>query len=179
MKKLETNRLILREWRDTDIPIFVQMNLDPKVMEFFPACLSEEETKSLVALNREHFAKHGYGKFAVELKENQEFIGFVGLSIPPFEAHFTPAVEIGWRIAAKHHKKGFATEAAKKTLEFAFNELKLEEVVSFTVPNNKASRRVMEKIGMTHNLQDDFHHPKLAKDHPFSWHVLYRKKKSS
>lgn len=174
MIKLETDRLILREWLDSDVPTFVKMNQDPKVMEFFQGLLSEEETKSRVEWNLTHFVKHGYGNFAVELKESQEFIGFVGLSNPPFEAHFTPAVEIGWRISSPHFGKGYATEAARKVLEFAFDELKLEEVLSWTVPSNKASRRVMEKIGMTRDSKDDFHHPKLEKNHPFSWHVLYR-----
>lgn len=174
--KLETNRLILRQWLDSDIPIFAQMNRDPRVMEFFPACLSEEETEEMVVRIRVHFQKYGYGLFAVELKSSGEFIGFVGLSIPQFEAHFMPAVEIGWRISAQYFGKGFATEAAKKVLEFAFDELKLKEVVSFTVPKNKASQRVMEKIGMSRDLSGDFFHPKLERDHPLSLHVLYRVK---
>jgi RimJ/RimL family protein N-acetyltransferase len=174
MKKLETDRLILRQWRDSDIPIFAKMNRDPKVMEFFPALLSEEEAENFVARIRAHFQKHGYGLFAVELKNEKTFIGFVGLSIPQFEAPFMPAVEIGWRISSQYFGQGYATEAAKKILGFAFNNLKLKEVVSFTVPENKASRRVMEKIGMKRDLSGDFFHPKLEKDHPFSLHVLYR-----
>jgi RimJ/RimL family protein N-acetyltransferase len=174
MTKLETNRLILRQWRDSDIPIFAEMNRDPKVMEFFPALLGEEETEKMVARIRAHFQKHGYGLFAVELKNEKNFIGFIGLAIPQFEAPFMPAVEIGWRISAQHFSKGYATEAAKKVLEFAFDELKLKEVVSFTVPKNKASQRVMEKIGMVRDLSGDFFHPKLEKNHPLSLHVLYR-----
>ncbi len=174
MIKLETNRLILRQWLDSDIPIFAGMNRDPKVMEFFSACLSEEETEEMVTRIRVHFQKYGYGLFAVELKSSGEFIGFVGLSIPQFDAPFMPAVEIGWRISSQHFGKGYATEAAKKILEFAFDELELEEVVSFTVPRNKASQRVMEKIGMSRDLSGDFFHPKLEKNHPLSLHVLYR-----
>ncbi|HEY2566853.1 MAG TPA: GNAT family N-acetyltransferase, partial [Candidatus Aquirickettsiella sp.] len=112
--------------------------------------------------------------YAVELKSNREFIGFAGLLVVSFEAHFTPAVEIGWRLAFRHWGNGYATEAAKAIVDFAFSTLRLKKVVSFTVENNIRSRRVMEKIGMHHNPQDDFDHPKLPKNSPLCWHVLYR-----
>lgn len=174
MKLLETKQLILREWKDSDLPIFIKMGQDPEVMRFFPALLSEDEARSLVAKIRDHFTKNGFGLFAVELKENQEFIGFVGLNIPTFEAHFTPAVEIGWRLSSKHFGKGYATQAAQEVLRFAFEELQLKEIVSFTAFSNEPSINVMKKIGMTRDEKDDFFHPKLPKDHKLAQHVLYK-----
>ena len=112
--------------------------------------------------------------YAVELRENGELIGFLGLSIPSFEAHFTPAVEIGWRLASCHWNKGYATEGARAVLKYGFLTLNLPEIVSFTVVNNKASRRVMEKIGLHRHPDDDFDHPRLAADSPLRRHVLYR-----
>ena len=134
----ETKRLILREWRDSDIPVFAAMNQDPKVMEFFPATLSLDETKGLIERIRQHFKTHGFGLFAVELKATGEFIGVVGLMTPTFEAHFTPCVEIGWRIASAHWKQGYATEAAKMVLQLALEKYGLKEVVSFTAAVNLA-----------------------------------------
>ena len=171
---LETERLILRNWQESDVAPFVEMNHDPEVMKYFPAILSADETKILVMRIKSHFKEHGFGLFAVELKSEKKFIGFTGLAIPTFEAHFTPAVEIGWRLASKYFGQGYATEAARKVLEFAFNELKLKEIVSFTAMVNKPSINVMKKIGMTHDSKDDFQHPKLDKNHPLSLHVLYR-----
>ena len=112
--------------------------------------------------------------WATTIKETGEFIGFVGLSIPSFEAHFTPCVEIGWRLTSSHWGKGYATEAALAVLKIGFEKYRLKEIVSFTASVNKRSIRVMEKIGMIHNVKDDFNHPKLAIDHPLSRHVLYR-----
>jgi RimJ/RimL family protein N-acetyltransferase len=171
---LQTKRLILREWLDSDIPPFIKMGADPRVMEFFPDLLDEEGSRSYVEKCRKHFAENGFGKFAIELRENGEFIGCLGLVKVPFESHFTPAVEIGWRLASQHFSKGYATEGAREVLRFAFEDLHLKEVVSFTVPENKPSRNVMEKIGMTHDEKDDFLHPKIPQNHKFSRHVLYR-----
>src|SRR5690242_4324985 len=129
---LETPRLILRHWQESDLEPFAKMNADPKVMEFFPSPLIKAESDSLTKKFEAHFSEHGFGLFAAELKATHEFIGFVGLNIPTFEAHFTPCVEIGWRLAANHHNKGYATETALKVLEYGFNELGLKEIVSFT-----------------------------------------------
>ena len=172
----ETKCLILREWKDSDIPAFAAMNQDPEVMEFFPSTSDLEGTKALVQRIRQHFKTHGFGAFAVELKATGEFIGFVGLMTPSFEAHFTPCVEIGWRIAKNFWNQGYATEAAKMVLRLAFEKYGLKEVVSFTAAVNKRSMRIMEKIGLQHDPQDDFDHPKLDKAHPLARHVLYRLK---
>lgn len=176
-KQLETKRLILREWKDSDIPLYVAMNQDPRVMEFFPELWSEEKTREVVEWNNQHVAENGFGKFAVELKETGEFIGFVGIVKVPFESHFTPAVEIGWRLVSKHFGNGYATEAAKEILRFAFEDLHLKEIVAFTVPQNLPSQNVMKKIGMIRDSNGDFLHPKIAPNHKFANHVLYRIKK--
>jgi RimJ/RimL family protein N-acetyltransferase len=171
---LRTERLLLRRWRDTDREPFARLNADSRVMQFMPACLSRAESDRLVDRIEAHFETHGFGLLAVELKQKKDFIGFLGLSVPNFEARFTPCVEIGWRIAAEHWNQGLATEGARAALDQAFGALALQEIVSFTVPANITSRRVMEKIGMSHTPQDDFDHPQLAEGHPLRRHVLYR-----
>ncbi len=171
---LDTDRLILREWKDEDIPAFIAMNQDPRVMEFFPALRTEQESRALVERICQHFRAHGFGAFAVELKATGEFIGFTSLMIPDFEAHFTPCVEIGWRLAHKFWGKGYATEAAKAVLKEGFEKHGLEEIVSFTSMLNKPSMRVMEKIGLKRDLNGDFDHPNIPKDHRLARHVLYR-----
>ena len=173
MKILETERLILRTFKEADFAPMLAINQDPKVMEYFPALQGEEETKALINHINEHQNQHGYSLYAVELKETSEMIGFVGLMHPSFEAHFTPAIEIGWRLASTHWSQGYATEAAKAVLEYAFNVLSLTKVVSFTSEINMPSRRVMEKIGLIHDPNNDFDHPKLEASHYLSRHVLY------
>lgn len=169
-----TERLILRRWRDSDRKPFAQLSADPKVMEFFPARLSQKESNLLIDRIETHFEEHGFGLCAVELRESQSFIGFIGLAIPKFRTHFTPCVEIGWRLSADYWGRGLATEGARETVRYAFKKLGLESLVSFTVPANIRSRRVMEKLGMTHNEADDFDHPNLPEAHPLRRHVLYR-----
>lgn len=143
-------------------------------MEFFPARLSRQESDALEDRIERHFDDHGFGLFAAELREDHTFIGFVGLAVPSFQAHFTPCVEIGWRLSADHWGCGLATEGARGVVRHAFSELKLNELVSFTVPANLRSRRVMEKLGMAHDPADDFDHPNLPEAHPLRRHVLYR-----
>jgi len=171
---LETPRLLLRRWRDADREPFARLNADPRVMEFFPAALSREQSDELADRIEAHFEKHGFGLFAAELRQGGAFIGFIGLWTPDFDAAFTPCVEIGWRLAAEHWSQGLATEGAKEVLRHAFETLRLDEIVSFTAPANLASRRVMEKIGMTRSPADDFDHPRLPAGHPLRRHVLYR-----
>jgi RimJ/RimL family protein N-acetyltransferase len=171
---LQTDRLLLRRWRDSDRLPFQQMNADPRVMEFFPALLSPAESDALVDRAQAQFERHGFGPFAVELIENQSFVGFIGLSIPNFDAPFMPAVEIGWRLAFDSWGRGLATEGARSVIRYAFEDLGLDNLVSFTVPENLRSRRVMEKLGMTRDPADDFDHPRLHDGHPMRRHVLYR-----
>ena len=172
--ELRSERLILRKWRESDRLPFRQLNADPHVMEFFPEPLSEEASDALFDRAQQHFSRHGFGPFAVELIETNAFIGFIGLSVPAFDAHFMPAVEIGWRLAFELWGKGLATEGARAALGFGFNDLGLKQVVSFTVPANLRSRRVMERLGMTHDPADDFDHPNLPEGHSLRRHVLYR-----
>jgi RimJ/RimL family protein N-acetyltransferase len=171
---IRTDRLLLRRWRPSDLEPFAAMNADPRVMQYFPALFSREESDAMAARAESLFERHGFGFWAVEAPGIAPFIGLLGLSIPRFEAHFMPAVEIGWRIAAEHWNRGYATEGARAALAFGFETLRLEEVVAFTVPSNVPSRRVMEKLGMTRNKDDDFDHPLVPAGHPLRRHVLYR-----
>jgi RimJ/RimL family protein N-acetyltransferase len=172
--ELRTERLLLRRWRPQDRERFAAMNADPRVMEYFPALLSREESDAGVDRVEAHFAQRGFGLWAVELPGGAPFIGFIGLYTPAYEAHFTPCVEIGWRLAAEHWGRGYATEGARAALAFGFERVRLAEIVSLTVPANVRSRRVMEKLGMTHDEADDFDHPLVAHGHPLKRHVLYR-----
>jgi len=170
----ETERLILREWTKADREPFARMNRDPRVMEFMPALMSRQESDGLADRIEAHFRKHGFGLCAAELRENYSFIGFVGLSVPAFEAAFTPCVEIGWRLAADHWGRGLATEGAREMVRYGFEMMGLDALVSFTAPANIRSQRVMKKLGMTHDPSDDFDHPGLPEGHALRRHVLYR-----
>jgi RimJ/RimL family protein N-acetyltransferase len=174
MKNIETKRLLLREWQSANLAVFTRINQDPRVLEFLPAPLSLEETAAWIDRIKKHFADHGFGLWAATLKDNGELIGYVGLNVPAFDAHFTPCIEIGWRLASEHWGKGYATEAALAVLKVGFKEFGLDEIVSFTVPANNRSIHVMEKIGMMRDHGGDFSHPKLPVDHPLSQHVLFR-----
>lgn len=174
MDVIETARLILRRWKESDREPFARINADPRVMEFFPACLSREESDGLIARAEAHFGTHGFGPYAAELSGSGELVGFVGLMVPDFEAYFTPCVEIGWRLGADCWNRGLATEGAQAVMKLGFGPLGLREIVSFTVPGNLRSRRVMEKLGMVYD--GEFDHPKLPDGHPLRRHVLYRKR---
>jgi RimJ/RimL family protein N-acetyltransferase len=169
-----TERLLLRRWLPMDQEPFAALNADPRVMEHFPSTLSREQSDALVEQIEASFDQNGFGLWAVEVPNIARFVGFIGLAVPRFEAHFTPCVEIGWRIAPEYWNRGYASEGARAALAFGFETLQLEEIVSFTVPGNLRSRRVMEKIGMEHNDADDFDHPLLPPGHPLRRHVLYR-----
>lgn len=171
---ITTPRLLLRRWGDSDREPFAAMNVDPRVMEHFLGVMTREESDGFVNRILAQFEARGFGPWAVEVHETATFIGFVGLLVPNFDAHFMPAVEIGWRLAHDAWGHGYATEAARAVLDVAFNDLELEEVVSFTVVANDRSRRVMERIGMVHDEPGDFDHPRLPIDHPICRHVLYR-----
>ena len=172
--ELVTARLRLRGWRDDDREPFAALNADPEVMAHFPTTLTRSTCDRLIDLTMDGWAENGFGLWALERLEDGLFLGFTGLSRPSFEAHFTPAVEVGWRLARGAWGHGFATEAARAALRFGFETIGLEEIVSFTVPANIRSRAVMERIGMHHDPADDFDHPKLPEGHPLRPHVLYR-----
>jgi RimJ/RimL family protein N-acetyltransferase len=178
MTDLSTARLWLRQWRESDLGPFAALNADPRVMEFMPGRLTRAESDALAGRSEAEIASRGFGFWATELRESGEFIGFVGLHAASFEAHFTPCIEIGWRLGHRSWGRGFATEAARECLRFAFDNLGLEEVVSFTVPLNRRSRAVMERLGMRRAAGDDFEHPRLPVGHPLRPHVLYRLQRS-
>jgi RimJ/RimL family protein N-acetyltransferase len=171
---LSTDRLLLRPWRESDREPFAALNADPAVMEYFAKPLDRSESDAMVARIMDHFDSHGFGFWAVEARNVGDLIGMVGLAIPRFETHFTPCVEIGWRLAREHWGKGYATEAARAALRYGFERLGLGEIVAFTVPQNARSRAVMDKLGMTRSPADDFDHPSLPEEHPWRRHVLYR-----
>jgi RimJ/RimL family protein N-acetyltransferase len=172
--ELRTSRLVLRQWREADFAPFASLNADPEVMRYFPAALTREQSDALAERERSLITGRGWGLWAVEVVRGAPFIGFVGLAEPRFEAHFTPAVEVGWRLAHEHWGRGYATEAASAALAFGFDKGGLEEIVSFTSVINERSRKVMERIGMTHDPAEDFDHPLLPHDDPLRRHVLYR-----
>jgi RimJ/RimL family protein N-acetyltransferase len=173
---LETERLRLRKWESGDRGAFAQINADPRVMEFFPKLLTREESDAMVDRIESHLRSKGFGLYAAELRESGRFIGYIGLHTPTFEAHFTPCVEIGWRLASDVWGVGLATEGARAAIHHAFENLGLDEIVSFTVPANQRSIRVMEKIGMTRVAGGDFEFPNLPVGHRLGPHVLYRLK---
>jgi RimJ/RimL family protein N-acetyltransferase len=177
---LGTRRLILRPWREADLEPFADLNADPDVMRYFPQPLSREESDRLANRIREKFASQGWGWWAVEVRVGSPFIGFVGLNIPEYadELPFTPAFEVGWRLAKAHWRRGYAREAALECLRFAFGDLGRDEVVSFTAIENLPSQAVMQSIGMTRDPTGDFDHPMLPPGHRLSRHVLYRKRRT-
>jgi 3-dehydroquinate dehydratase / shikimate dehydrogenase len=172
MITLKTPRLILRPWREEDFEPFAQLNADPRVMEHFPALLSKEESDQMV--ERIQANEKDWGLWAVSVPGVSPFIGFIGLNQVTFTAPFTPAVEIGWRLAFKYWSKGYATEGAKACLKYGFEVLHLPEIVSFTTVQNKRSRAVMERIGMHYDAHGDFDHPRVPEGNKARRHVLYR-----
>jgi RimJ/RimL family protein N-acetyltransferase len=172
--ELRTERLLLRQWREEDLEPFAALNADPETMRYFPAPPSREESDALAERAGRQIEEEGWGLWAVEVAGVAAFIGFVGLAAPSFEAHFTPAVEVGWRLAREHWRRGYATEAAGAALAYGFRQLDLAEIVSFTSPLNEPSWRVMERLGMSHDPADDFEHPRVQVGHPLRPHVLYR-----
>jgi RimJ/RimL family protein N-acetyltransferase len=171
---LPSGRICLRQWREEDRDAFAAMNSDARVMEFFLHRLSRVESDAMVDGIHKDFSERGFGLWAVEVPDVAPFIGFAGLAVPGFSAHFTPCVEIGWRLTFEHWGRGYATEAARLALGYGFGTLALSEVVTFTSATNHRSRAVMERIGMRRDPAEDFDHPKLPEGHPLRRHVLYR-----
>ncbi len=174
METITTSRLLLREWRDSDLEPFAEMNVDPQVVRTLFYEPTRQESDDMVARVKAHHEARGYGLWAVEEIGGAAFIGAVGLSVPRINFHFMPCVEVGWRLAPAYWGKGYATEAAAASLDFGFNNAGLAEVVSFTAEANKRSREVMERLGMASLPEDNFEHPNIPIDHPLCPHVLYR-----
>jgi RimJ/RimL family protein N-acetyltransferase len=171
---LSSARIRLRRWRDDDREAFAAMNSDARVMAFFRSHLSRVESDAMADRIQAHFSKHGFGLWAVEVLGVAPFVGFAGLVVTQFSTHFTPCVEVGWRLAFEHWGHGYATEAARLALGYGFTTLALSEIVSFTSATNYRSRAVMERLGMRRDPADDFDYPGLPEGHPLQAHVLYR-----
>ncbi|WP_367105275.1 GNAT family N-acetyltransferase [uncultured Psychrobacter sp.] len=175
--KLETQRLILRQWQPDDLAVFAQMNADPEVMQYFPKLLSPKLSDAIAHKCQQLIKDNGWGFWAVSLKDNLEnddkFIGMVGLNETHADMPFAPSVEIGWRLHKEYWGQGYATEAARASLHYAFETLELNEVVAFTAVINKHSQLIMQRIGMSDSRQN-FYHPMLAPNHRLAEHVLYR-----
>ena len=170
--ELETERLKLRAWQESDLQPFAELNADKDVMHYFPSVLTREQSDTLADKFQHLILDHGWGFWAVELKATGQFIGFTGLNTQPEQFIFSPCVEIGWRFAKQYWHQGYATEAAKACLKFAFETLQLKEVVSFTAVHNTASEHVMQRLGM--QAMFEFNHPALTQESPLSRHILYK-----
>ncbi len=170
---LTTERLVLRDWRDEDLPAFRSLNLDREVRRYFPGLLMPYESDASATRIRHFLSENGWGLWAVEERGGAPFLGFVGLNRPGF-APFTHSVEIGWRLSRNAWGHGYATEAARAALAHGFTALGLDEIVAFTVPTNVPSRRVMDRLSMVQDEAGTFEHPRIDEGHPLRTHVLYR-----
>lgn len=175
---LSTSRLLLRPWRDQDLDAFAAMSADPLVMQFLLPCAGRAASDALAGRFRAHLAEHGFGLWAVEAPGVSPFIGIVGLAVVGFTAQFTPAVEIGWRLARAYWGQGYATEAAAAALDAGFRQFGLHEIVAFTVPANLRSQAVMRRLGMQRAEHGDFDHPRIPAGHALQRHALYRMARS-
>jgi RimJ/RimL family protein N-acetyltransferase len=164
---------VLRQWLPEDLEPFAKYSADAEAMRYFPSTHTREQSDGLAREFARAVEERGWGFWAVEVRDGPAFIGFVGLTEPGFDAPFTPAVEVGWRLGREYWGRGYATEAARAAVDFGFRELDLEEIVAITVPANVRSRRVMDRLGMTHDPTGDFDHPRLPEG-PLRRHVLYR-----
>jgi RimJ/RimL family protein N-acetyltransferase len=174
VSELITDRLQLRQWREADLEPFAALNADPEVMRYFPATLTRTQSHEFAGYVQQTIERQGWGLWAVEVSDGPAFIGFVGLNRVTFQEHFTPAVEVGWRLARPYWGNGYATEAATAALSFGFEQLDLAEIVSFTTTSNEPSIRVMRRLGMRHDAAGDFDHPRVPEGSPLRRHVLYR-----
>ncbi len=172
--QLSTERLLLRRWRAEDREPFAELNADPEVMRYFRGTLDRAASDAFVDRIEASFEERGYGLWAAEVVDSGTFIGFIGLALQTFEAPFTPALEIGWRLARPAWGYGYATEGARAALEFGFGPAGFDEIVSMTTATNQRSRAVMERLGMTRRPEDDFEYPLLPEGHPMRPSVLYR-----
>jgi len=172
--RIETARLLLREWRDEDVEPWIALGADARVMEFFPGTYTRVEAAATAARMRERLVERGYGWWILEVKDRAPFAGVIALQDVPFDAHFTPALEVGWRLPVDLWGNGYATEGARAALDFAFEQLGRTEVVAMTARLNRPSQRVMQRLGMTYSVADDFENPRIAPGDRLRPHVLYR-----
>lgn len=173
--KIETERLLLRPWRTSDKKEFFRINQDPNVIAYLPGSLTMQEVEDFIQRQQQSLEKYGYCLWAAEVKETSHLIGFIGLNW----TDFLNKIEIGWRLCSKHWGSGYATEGANEVIKYGFNKLNIKEIVSFTIPENKRSIMVMERIGMQRDFTADFNHPKIPIGHHLSKHILYKKCKEN
>lgn len=173
---IETERLILRTWKAEDSQAYFQINQDSKVTEFLLNPITMKQVNDFILVMNNHSDEYGYTLWATELKQTGELMGYIGLNYTDWKSHFTPAVEVGWRLGSQYWGKGYATEGAKASMDYGFKKCDLKEIVSFTIAENVRSIRVMEKIGLKRDVNGNFAHPKLPASHPWSQHILYRLK---
>jgi RimJ/RimL family protein N-acetyltransferase len=177
---LITERLRLRNWRDDDLEPWFEMSQDREVMEHFPGLFTREQAAAGLARQASFITEKGYGFWAVEVVGGAPFIGFCGIKDVLFDAPFTPAIEVGWRLARPHWGKGYATEAARASIEYGFGTLGVDEIVAFLLPANHRSAAVCERLGMRRDPSGDFDHPLIPPGtisvggHPQQRHILYR-----
>lgn len=169
-------RLGFRNWRETDLTAFAALNSDPEVMRYFPAPLDLEMSRALLEKLQAHYEVHGYTYFATELLDSRTFIGFIGLKFQDYEAPFTPAVDIGWRLRREYWGKGYATEGAGRCLEYGFETLGLTSIIATCPVGNTPSERVMQRIGM--QKQGEFEHPGLHRHPQLNPCLWYEAKKT-
>lgn len=174
MKLIETKRLILRSWATKDAKAYFEINQDPKVTEFLLGPMTMSQVQDFIKAENAHQKHYGFSLFATELKATHELLGFVGFKYIDFSSNFTPTVEIGWRMGSQYWNQGYAIEGAIAALYYGFKACRLKKIVSFTVPANARSLKLMEKLGLKRVKNGDFSHPKLPQNHPLSKHVLYR-----
>ena len=172
-ERLVTPRLVLRQWKPQDLPEFAALNADLEVMRYFPSVLDRQTSDALAAKAEALIAERGWGFWVAEDRASGQLAGMIGLHIPAPELPFSPCVEVGWRLARRFWGQGLATEGAKAALDFAWNVLRLDEVVSFTAVQNKPSQAVMQRLGMKADAQT-FLHPALPAEHALAEHCLYR-----
>jgi RimJ/RimL family protein N-acetyltransferase len=175
---IETDRLILRRWRDEDREPFAALNADPEVMRYFPRALTRAESDRFVDRIEARFETDGIGQWAVERREDGRFLGFTGLAPATFQASFTPTIEVGWRFERSAWGHGYATEAGRAALHYGFDVRELEAILSWTSVLNLPSIAVMERLGMHHDPADDFDHPLVPVGDVLRRHVLYRLERS-
>jgi len=170
--ELKTKRLLLRQWKSEDFKPFARISADPDVMKFYPNTLNESESNAMVEKIQNLIAEKGWGFWAIENLADNNFMGFVGLHIPHYELPVSPCIEIGWRLAKQYWGKGFATEAGMASLDFAFEQLNVDEVYSFASTTNKKSQAVMTRLNMI-DTKSNFNHPMIPDGNPLKEHVLY------
>lgn len=170
---IETERLILRPYREDDRDAFAALNGHPEVGAWLGGVLTREQSDAMMDRITAHIAQHGFGFWAAERRADGRLVGAIGLMVMGDDLPAPGAIELGWRLHPEAQGAGLATEGAAAARDWAFAELGVPEVVAITADTNVRSQAVMRKIGMTPDPARDFDHPRLATDHPLRRHVFF------